>query len=111
MSSAAIARWTSPDAVVAIQEANNRNDKLRAIYAAVLSAPAAEDAAVVDALCPLVDDPDPGIRQSLIVATGYRPWPGLISMVRELRDRDPVDHVRENARILLEGIEKSHLKG
>jgi hypothetical protein len=47
---------------------------------------------------------DPGVRQAVVVATGYLPWPDLVELVRELAEQDPVDHVRHNAGILLEGL-------
>ena len=74
-----------------------------ATYAAVLAA-GGQDEDVVDALRSVMRDSDPGIRQSVIVAAAYVQWPGLLELVQEMSQHEAVDTVRENARILLEGI-------
>lgn len=47
---------------------------------------------------------DPGIRQSLVIAAGYFPAPGLVRLVQVLGDTDPIDHVRTNAALLVAGL-------
>ncbi|MEV0704650.1 hypothetical protein AB0I53_42960 [Saccharopolyspora sp. NPDC050389] len=54
----------------------------------------------------LAADTGPGVRQSVVVATGYRPWLELVEIVRRLSATDDVEHVRENARLLLEGLQR-----
>jgi hypothetical protein len=58
---------------------------------------------VAEAFQKVARDTDAGVRQSVIIATGYFPHRGLIDFVRQLRDSDPVGHVRKNAEILLSG--------
>ncbi|MFE2107271.1 hypothetical protein ACFXAF_15550 [Kitasatospora sp. NPDC059463] len=86
---------------------DDRNDRLVALYAAALTAEGPEDRAVVEAFAAAARDDDPGIRQAVVVATGYLPWPGLVALVEELGRTDPVDHVRHNARVLLEGLART----
>ncbi|MFG2468118.1 HEAT repeat domain-containing protein [Streptomyces canus] len=97
--------WENAEALAEIETAGSRDDRLTAVYATAFTAPGAQVDAVVDVFRALAQDPDPGIRQSVVVATGYLPWPGLVELVRELADSDPADHVRHNAGVLLEGLE------
>lgn len=99
----ACALWAKEDALADIRAADGKRDKLTAIYAAALAAEEQDDE-VVDALRAVARDSDPGIRQAVIVAAAYTQWPGLVELVREMSERETVDGVRGNARILLEGI-------
>ncbi|MGW7685112.1 HEAT repeat domain-containing protein [Kribbella sp. NPDC054772] len=102
---AGCALWSPADALVAEQTAESRDDRLRAIYAAALSATGAPQTELVEAFRALArTDDDAGIRQAIVVATGYLPWPELVDLVRELGRDDPTDHVRHNAAVLLEGL-------
>jgi hypothetical protein len=98
--------WTLPEALAALRAATTKDERLMTAYAVALTAAGNQDPAVVDAFRVLAGDPDEGIRQSVVVATGYLPWSALVELVRQLRDTDPVAHVRENAHVLLEGIER-----
>lgn len=98
------ALWSPPEALAA-ERATTDRDRLRAIYAAALSASAPPDRELIDAFKALArTDDDPGIRQAVVVATGYLPWPELVELVEELSRDDPTEHVRNNAAIMLEGI-------
>ncbi|MFF2955040.1 HEAT repeat domain-containing protein [Kitasatospora sp. NPDC057965] len=108
--------WTLDEALSALREASDRNeqtegtdrnDRLVALYAAALTAEGPEDRSLVEAFAAAARDGDPGIRQAVVVATGYLPWPGLVALVKELSRTDPVDHVRHNARVLLEGLART----
>jgi hypothetical protein len=59
-------------------------------------------AEVARAFRTIASHPDAGVRQSVIIATGYFPHTTPISLIRGLRDEDPADHVRTNAQHLLE---------
>ncbi|MGI5400828.1 HEAT repeat domain-containing protein [Streptomyces sp. CA-135486] len=96
--------WDFQEALDSINTAQSRDDRLTAIYAAAFTAPERQVDSLVEVFRSLATDPDPGIRQSLVVATGYLPWPALVELVRHLADTDPVDHVRHNAQVLLEGL-------
>ncbi|WP_253777535.1 HEAT repeat domain-containing protein [Goodfellowiella coeruleoviolacea] len=99
--------WSSGEALAELRTATDRNDRLRALYAAALSASGAPDPSLVDAFRTIArHDGDPGVRQAVVVATGYLPWPELVELVRELGEHDPVDHVRHNASVLLDGLHK-----
>ncbi|GAA0432903.1 hypothetical protein FHR83_003773 [Actinoplanes campanulatus] len=98
--------WSTEEALREIGRATDRDDRLRAVYTAALSATDAESDAVVAAFRTVSRDDDPGIRLSVVVATGYLQTPGLVEIVADLAASDPHDTVRENARILLEGIER-----
>ncbi|MBB4937894.1 HEAT repeat protein [Streptosporangium album] len=88
----------------ALNGASARNEKLALVYAVALAATEQHGEPVTQAFQNVARDPDPAVRQSVIVATGYFPYPGLVDLVRQLRDSDPVDHVRKNAEILLNGL-------
>ncbi|MFF3455048.1 HEAT repeat domain-containing protein [Streptomyces sp. NPDC002730] len=96
--------WAFQEALDTIDSAQNRDDRLTAIYAATLTAPEREVDSLVETFRSLATDPDPGVRQSVVVATGYLPWPALVELVQHLAETDPVDHVRHNAQVLLEGF-------
>ncbi|WP_433508943.1 hypothetical protein ACQP2T_33835 [Nonomuraea sp. CA-143628] len=96
--------WTYAEALGALQGATARDDRLTTAYAAALTAPPEQDPMLVEAFRAMAADPDQGIRQAVVVATGYCPWPALVEIVRRLRDTDPVEHVRENARLLWDGL-------
>lgn len=96
--------WEFQEALDTINSAQDRDDRLTAIYAAALTASERQVDSLVEAFGSLAADPDPGIRQSVVVATGYLPWPALVELVQHLADTDPVDHVRHNAQVLLEGL-------
>lgn len=96
--------WSTDEALEALGRADTRDEKLRLIYAAALSAVEQDAQQVVDEFRNVVRDPDAGVRQAVVIATGYFPQPGLVELVGELRDSDTVDHVRRNAAILLDGL-------
>lgn len=96
--------WSLPEAVAALRAASERREKLIALYAAALVAPPAQDDSLVGDFREAMRDPDLGVRQAVIIATGYVSWSGLVVLVEELRDSDPEQQVRENAQILLAGL-------
>ncbi|WP_255954120.1 HEAT repeat domain-containing protein [Streptomyces odontomachi] len=101
---ARLALWNPRQALVEVEQSTDRDARLRAVYAAALSSPS-EDPAVIEAFRTIArTDEDPGVRQAVVLATGYTPWPDLVHLVAELRDSDPVDHVRHNAQVLLDGL-------
>jgi hypothetical protein len=100
--------WPTDAALDELRRAEARDDKLRLVYAAALSASEQEGERVVQEFRNVVRDPDAGVRQAVVIATGYFPHPGLVELVGELRDSDPVDHVRRNAAILLDGLSEGN---
>ncbi|WP_210586475.1 HEAT repeat domain-containing protein [Streptomyces sp. GESEQ-35] len=96
--------WSHEEARRDLREATDRNQRLVALYAAVLTAPGEQDDDFVDELRVVARDEDPGVRQAVIIATGYLPWPGLVNLVEEVLAHDPVDHIRDNAALLIEGL-------
>ncbi|MER6565673.1 HEAT repeat domain-containing protein [Streptomyces sp. NPDC001093] len=105
-----LACWSFDEVVDALTGAVDRDARLVAVYATVLTAAEnpeeqrQREEAVAEQLRHVAADPDPGIRQSVVIATGYWPRPALVEIVREIQRSDPEPRVRENARILLEGI-------
>jgi hypothetical protein len=97
--------WEFSDALATVGTADSRDGKLTAVYAVAFTAPRRQVDSVVDVFRVIAQDADPGIRQSVVVAAGYLPWPGLVELVRGLAGSDLEDHVRHNARVLLEGLE------
>jgi HEAT repeat protein len=98
------------EALNALRTADTRDEKLRLVHAAALSASEQDtEEGVVQEFRNVMRDPDAGVRQSVVIAMGYFPHPGLVELVRELRDRDPVEHVRRNAAILLDGLAEREL--
>ncbi|PUB26301.1 HEAT repeat protein [Promicromonospora sp. AC04] len=97
--------WSPESALTALRAATDRDDRLRALYAAALSAAGSDPTLVDDFRAIARHDEDPGLRQAVVVATGYLPWPELVELVRELSENDDVDHVRHNAQVLLDGLE------
>ena len=85
--------------------ADDRDATLKAVYATAYTAPPAPVDSAVQAFESLSRSSDTGLRQAVVVATGYLPWPPLVEIVRRLAKTDPVDHVRHNARVLLDGID------
>jgi hypothetical protein len=100
--------WEYPEALEVLQQASGRDERLTAAYAAALTAPTEQDEALVEEFRAFAHDSDPGIRQSVVVATAYLPYPALQELVTELSENDPEQHVRHNAQVLLEGL---HLHG
>lgn len=96
--------WEYREAVEVLREAEEKDHLLRAAYSAALTAPLEEDERLVEEMKKMSRSADGGIRQAVVVATGYCPWRTLVEIVEELRESDPVAHVRENARLLLEGL-------
>lgn len=95
--------WEPGEALEHIRSAANRGEKLRAVYASVLGSVEQRDD-VVNVLQEVAADPDPGIRQSVVIAAAYSQWPKLLDMVHDMSERDSADSVRRNAQILLEGL-------
>lgn len=98
------ALWSYEEAVAALRGAASRNETLTGVYTVALTAPEDEDENVLDDFRKVGQDPDPGVRQSLVTAAGYLPWRGLVELVADLHAHDPVGFVRDNAGILLEGM-------
>ncbi|WP_037612266.1 HEAT repeat domain-containing protein [Streptomyces albus] len=96
--------WSISEALGELERVRARGEKLICIYAAALAAGEGDGERITQSFRDLVRDPDAGIRQSVIIATGYFPYPGLVDLVRDLRDSDPAAHVRKNAQILLDGL-------
>ncbi|MBQ0986080.1 hypothetical protein KBZ10_16475 [Streptomyces sp. F63] len=100
--------WTYPEALGALRSSDGRDDRLYSAYAAALTAPTTEDEPLVEEMRRMSVDTDPGIRQAVVVATGYCPWPSLVEIVKHLEESDAVENVRDNARLLLEGLERNN---
>jgi hypothetical protein len=97
--------WTQSDAIDALGKTKDRDVKLRAIYAAALTATGPEDDRLITLFRSVaVNEQDSGVRQAVVVSTGYLPWGGLIQLVSEMRDNDPDSHIRNNAQVILEGL-------
>ncbi|MEV0375438.1 hypothetical protein AB0I10_37725 [Streptomyces sp. NPDC050636] len=100
-----LALWSAEEGLAAVHQACGRHEKLVALYAAALSATGEPDARLIDTFRAISrEEEDAAVRQAIVIATGYLPWPGLVEVVEGLRDSDPVDHVRHNAQILLDGL-------
>jgi hypothetical protein len=76
------------------------------VYAMALTAPDEPDVEVIAELRRAAADPDPGIRQSVVLATAYLGWPDAVALVEDLRRTDPADDIRHNAGITLTGLRK-----
>ncbi|GGW64505.1 hypothetical protein AB0E64_25355 [Streptomyces caelestis] len=99
--------WTQSDAIDALGKVKDRDGKLRAIYAAALAATGPEDDRLITLFRSIaVNEQDSGVRQAVIVSTGYLPWDGLIQLVSEMRVNDPESRVRNNAQVMLEGLRR-----
>jgi hypothetical protein len=98
--------WTLHDALHAAWRVTERDDRLIAVYATALTAPDEPHPAVISELRRTAADPDPGIRQSVVIATAYLGWPELVPLVEELQRTDPADDIRFNSGILLTGLRK-----
>ena len=99
------ALWSPEDALQTLRRATNRDDKLRAIYAAALSASGSQNDVLIEEFRAIASNEGaPGIRQAVVVATGYLPWQQLVQLVADMRDSDPADHIRHNAQVLLDGL-------
>jgi len=96
--------WSISEAIDALRDADGPAAKRLALYVVALTAPSTPDDEVVGRLREAAADPDVSVRRSFVEAVGYLPWPALVEHVDELRrnDSDPV--VRDDARLLLEGI-------
>lgn len=94
--------WAWQEAQAALRVATGSNDRLVALYAAALAAPETQNGSLVEDFRAITGDPDAGVRQAVIIAAGYLPWPGLVELVEEMRDNDPDQQVRGNAQILLD---------
>ncbi|MFD7285536.1 HEAT repeat domain-containing protein [Streptomyces sp. NPDC059863] len=102
----AVPTWTFPDALSFVRHADDRDDTLIGLYAVALSAASTDRGAAVEQLRAMAGSPDAGIRQAVVIATGYLGWPELIALVEEIHRTDPVDHVRTNAGVLLDGLRR-----
>jgi hypothetical protein len=99
--------WSAAQALRAFRHATNHDDKLIGLYAVALTAPPEPASDVLEVLRLAASDPDPGVRQAVIVATGYLGWPELVELVEQIHHDDPVSSLRANAGILLEGLHQN----
>ncbi|MFF8958233.1 HEAT repeat domain-containing protein [Streptomyces sp. NPDC014894] len=98
--------WTFTEALSFTRRAAGRDDTLAGIYAVALSADSTDRDAAVELLHSMTRSPDPGIRQAVVIATGYLGWPELIDLVEEIHRTDAVYEVRANAGVLLDGLRR-----
>ncbi|MFF2190732.1 hypothetical protein [Streptomyces sp. NPDC058155] len=97
--------WRQSDALDEVGKLTNRDSRLRAIYAAALTATSTEDPKLISLFRSIaMNERDSGVRQAVIVSTGYLPWAGLIKVVSEMRDNDPEPHIRHNAQVMLDAL-------
>jgi len=96
--------WSTPEALSELYGASTRKEKLIRIYAAALAADEEDGEQVTQEFRRVARDPDAGVRQASIIATGCFPYSGLVELVRDLYGGDPVDHVKKNAQLLLDGL-------
>lgn len=96
--------WSLPEALDALRAAEMSDDKRPALYAVALTAPPAPHDEVIDEFRDVAIDADPVVRRSFVEAVGYLPWPQLVELVEALRRDDPDPLVRDDARLLLEGM-------
>lgn len=99
-----LAIWTYTEAIAELSAAVDTREKISSALVVALTAPAEQDETAVKLLSRLAEDSDPAVRRAFVELTGYRQWPGLVSLLKDLRLRDPESSVRKSAEILLEGI-------
>lgn len=98
--------WTPSDAVDFARRSADVDDILVGVYAVALSAESEDRAPAIEQLRALAAHPDAAVRQAVVIATGYVGWPELVAVVEEIHRDDPVDHVRTNAGVLLDGLRR-----
>jgi hypothetical protein len=93
---------THSDALRALDDAENAEDKLLALYQLGAAAPDHANSRVAAALRRTLDDDDPDLRHAAVVAIAYTGWPELEEAVRAASEADPSETVRSAARRLLQ---------
>jgi hypothetical protein len=97
--------WTFEEVVSQATGSADRDAKIRGIYIGALIASRSERDRLVSTFQQLAGDLDADIRHALLVGIGYvGPDARLRHIAEELRDNDPVDEVRRDAELLLEGL-------
>lgn len=92
---------THTDALHALKDANNRDDKLLALYQLGAAAPEKANSRVVAAFKRALKDPDPDLRYAALVAIAYSGWPEMKEVVHRTMEEDPSETVRDAAGRLL----------
>ncbi|WP_420129124.1 HEAT repeat domain-containing protein [Longimicrobium sp.] len=93
------------DALAAAKKARSDDDRLEALYHAVLAAEKA-DPRVMELMEAALANKDPEVRRGAIFAAGYAEWKALKEPLERVARDDEDAEIREDAEAMLEGLAK-----
>ncbi|RVX44883.1 hypothetical protein EDD27_7648 [Nonomuraea polychroma] len=73
------------------------SERMMRLMRLVLGAPAYYDQEFYEPIAQLAEDPDPRVRDAVVLACGYLEWFQLRAILRRMADQDPHPEVRRDA--------------
>ncbi|MEE1740167.1 HEAT repeat domain-containing protein [Streptomyces sp. BE147] len=98
---------TLDSALALFHRAPERDSKISTIYLVALCSPPDPEDPVIEAFRIATRDPDPDVRSSAAIATGYLGWSELRQILSMMRESDASPDVRMNARLIMEGMDST----
>jgi hypothetical protein len=102
----AIPTWSVDDVVTRLRSASDLETRVDSVLR-IGVARVAQTEPVCAVLLSSADDPDAWMRRAFVTAAGYLEWPVLVERARKMRLDDPDPEVREEARIVVEAVERA----
>lgn len=89
------------------KKAAKPEERIRAVYYAGAAGAGPFDRDLFGVIERAAEDEDAKVRRAAIVATGYLEWAQARKLLERLARDDPDDRVREDAKLMLEGLGKA----
>ncbi|MFD7186386.1 HEAT repeat domain-containing protein [Streptomyces sp. NPDC059914] len=100
-----ISTYTRQSIFDELRQTGDRETCIAGLYRASLIGGKREERDLFEAIASLAEDSDPEVRHAVIVAGAYlAEWPSMRALLLRLRDDDPEETVRRDARTVLEAL-------
>ncbi|MEV5971699.1 hypothetical protein [Streptomyces sp. NPDC051921] len=101
-----IPSWDLRDVLQALRLSRTVDEKIKNVYLMALAAHEGQGGEVTEALSLVFRDPAEEVRKSAVVASGYVGLAATRELLQESASGDSSARVRENARLMLEALER-----
>ncbi|WP_410597530.1 HEAT repeat domain-containing protein [Amycolatopsis sp. lyj-23] len=99
-----LAAYRPEDALRAWDSATTADERVEAVHLLALTADPEDRSGSVAKLRAAASDDVTAVRRALVLVTTYVGWPELRQLLEDMTSNDPVEAVRQEARLALDGL-------